>query len=282
MALLDVVQRAHQVYAVVHVNYHWRASANRDMRIVQHYCHIHHLRLFIKQINPLIYQTNQIKNFEAWARKVRYDFFNLIANLTNHHYLLVAHHYDDYLESALMQLIQHQTLFHYGISSNSIIKHLIIHRPFLKKFTKNDLIAYCQAHHLTYGIDETNNDPKYFRNHVRILLANNPTVKKALAASIKQLNARLASQYDKSLIYYQEWSKTNEIAFLFKLSLNYQLNLLKMYLYHHHIKNLSQNKLQGIIGFLHSNLNQKVFRVAPHIFLTKNKKKIFLIKDYLK
>ena len=282
MALLDVTQRLHQVYAVVHVNYHWRASANRDMHIVKRYCHQHHLRLFIKQVNPLIYCTNQIKNFEAWARQVRYNFFNFIANFTHHHYLLVAHHHDDYLESALMQIIEHKNLFHYGMNRCSKFKHLIINRPFLKKYTKSDLVSYCQKNHLSYGIDETNNDPKYFRNYVRMILAKNPTSKQILLSLIKQLNESLTSQFNKSFFYYKKWSETNEIPFLFKLSFNYQLNLLKMYLYYHHIKNLSQNKLQGIIGFLHSNLNQKSFRVAPHIFIIKNKKKFFLIKDYLK
>lgn len=65
MALLDLLTRSNQVYAVVHVNYHWRKSANRDMHLVQRYCHIHHLKLFIKKINSIVYQTNKIKNFEA-------------------------------------------------------------------------------------------------------------------------------------------------------------------------------------------------------------------------
>ena len=55
-----------------------------------------------------------------------------------------------------------------------------------------------------------------------------------------------------------------------------------MYLYYHHVKNLSQNKLEGILGFLHSNLNQKSFRVATNIYLTKINKNLFLIKDRVK
>ena len=282
MALLDMVRKQKQVYAVVHVNYHWRKSANRDMHIVQRYCHVYHLKLFIKQINPAIYQTNQIKNFEAWARNVRYKFFNFVANLTNHHHLLIAHHLDDYLETSLMQLIKHRNLFYYGIKKHNVMQHLIIHRPFLDKYSKNDLINYCHTHHLSYGIDETNNNPKYLRNYIRLLLNNYQVKKQLLLSLIRQLNDSLHSQYHKSLLYYQQWINANDLSILFKLSLNYQLNLLKIYLYLHHIKNLSQNKLNGILGFLHSNLNQKAFRVAPNIYLTKNHKKIFLIKDYVK
>lgn len=282
MALLDLATRKHQVYAVVHVNYHWRKTANRDLHIVQQYCHLHHLKLFIKTINPLIYQQNKIKNFEAWARQVRYNFFNLIANITNHHHILMAHHLDDYLETAIMQLTSHRSLFHYGIVKNNEIKHLIINRPFLKKYWKIDLVNYCQKHHLSYGIDETNNDPQYFRNYVRLILNKQTKNKNHLLQLIEQLNGLLASQYRKSLLYYWEWRKTNNIANLLKLSFNYQLNLLKIFLYSHHINNLSQNKLEGIIGFLHSNLNQKAFRVATNTYLRKINKSIFLIKDSVK
>lgn len=282
MALLDLLTKANQVYAVVHVNYHWRKSANNDMHLVQHYCHVHHLKLFIKNINPLIYQTSKIKNFEAWARKVRYNFFNLIGNLTNHHHLLMAHHLDDYLETALMQLTKHRFLFHYGIPKHNQIKHLIIDRPLLNKFSKENLINYCHIHHISYGIDETNYDCKYFRNHVRSLLTKNENAKQQLLILIKQLNNALASQYRKSLLYFHEWNKTNSVDYLLKLNLNYQFNLLKMYLYSHHINNLSQNKLQGILGFLHSTLNQKSFRVAANTYLSKINKNLFLIKDRVK
>lgn len=76
--------------------------------------------------------------------------------------------------------------------------------------------------------------------------------------------------------------KVNDLNLLFKLNLHYQLNLLKIYLYLHHVRNLSSNKLQGILSFLHSNLNQKAFRVATNTYLVKKHKKIFLIKDYVK
>ena len=46
----------------------------------------------------------------------------------------MAHHLDDYLETAIMQLTSHRSLFHYGIVKNNEIKHLIINRPFLKKY----------------------------------------------------------------------------------------------------------------------------------------------------
>ena len=282
MALLDMAVRKKQVYAVIHVNYHWRKSANRDMHIVQHYCHVHHLKLFIKNINRAIYHTTKIKNFEAWAREVRYNFFNLVANLTNHHKLLMAHHLDDYLETGLMQIIKHRSLFHYGIKKHNLIKHLFIIRPFLDKYTKNDLINYCHAHYLKYGIDETNNDPKYLRNYLRILLAHHDDKKELLLLLIKQINDSLQSQYLKSLLYYHDWMKVNDLNLLFKLNLHYQLNLLKIYLYLHHVRNLSSNKLQGILSFLHSNLNQKAFRVATNTYLVKKHKKIFLIKDYVK
>ena len=84
------------------------------------------------------------------------------------------------------------------------MQHLIIHRPFLDKYSKNDLINYCHTHHLSYGIDETNNNPKYLRNYIRLLLNNYQVKKQLLLSLIRQLNDSLHSQYHKSLLYYQQ------------------------------------------------------------------------------
>ena len=114
----------------------------------------------------------------------------------------MAHHLDDDLETALMQLTKHRILFHYGILSHNKIKHLIIDRPLLKISTKKDLVNYCHFHHLLFGVDETNYDCKYFRNQIRLLLANHEDVRQQLLILIKQLNDALASQYRKSLLYF--------------------------------------------------------------------------------
>ena len=134
IALLDTYTKKHLVKAVLHINYNYRNSSKRDEIIVRKYCFKHHLKLYLKTINKKIYQTNKIKNFEAWARKKRYDFFYFIARLINTKRILIAHHLDDFIETSIMQIRKNHFRNFYGIKKNSYYKKLKIARPFLKKF----------------------------------------------------------------------------------------------------------------------------------------------------
>ena len=54
----------------------------------------------------------------------------------------------------------------YGLSESTMIFGVRVDRPLLK-FTKQDLIDYCEAHHVSFGIDESNESDDYLRNKVR-------------------------------------------------------------------------------------------------------------------
>ena len=75
MALLDMLnQKQNYNIIVCHVNYQKRESAFRDESIVKEYCLKHNLSFHL--LKP-IYSSSQ--NFQAWARDVRYDFFEQTA-----------------------------------------------------------------------------------------------------------------------------------------------------------------------------------------------------------
>ncbi len=161
MALLHMAQQHHLSIVVAHVNYHQRESALRDQKIVQDWCYAHHVTCYVCDANQTVKG-----NFQAWARKVRYTFFQEIAALEEVKHVLVAHHEDDVLETYYMQKKRGSTPAYWGIQPSVYMYDLHVKRPLLN-VNKQELIEYCEAYHITYGWDESNDSLKYARNQIR-------------------------------------------------------------------------------------------------------------------
>ena len=87
MALFDMVRSSGAYLEAAHVNYHKRDSADRDEKIVSSYCEKYHIPFHL-----LDYEDDtQRGNFQAAARKARYEFFAKICEEENLDEVLVAH-----------------------------------------------------------------------------------------------------------------------------------------------------------------------------------------------
>lgn len=165
MALLAMAlsQQVHCI--VVHINYHKRESADRDMNFVLDYC-------TQKQIPVFIFDApNGSGNFQDYARRFRYEKFKEIAQKHHAKGVLVAHHLNDDVETYVMQKMRNSQVTHYGLSVITTIFGIRVDRPLLK-VTKQALINYCVDQHLHYGIDESNESEDYLRNKVRKQLSD--------------------------------------------------------------------------------------------------------------
>lgn len=105
---------------VCHVNYNFRVDSNIDQKIVQDFCLEHNLKLEILNVNQNYLELKT--NFESWARTLRYDFFNEIANKYNIFNLLVAHNLNDLIETYLLQKQRNNQVNYYGLKPNLNIK----------------------------------------------------------------------------------------------------------------------------------------------------------------
>ena len=161
MALLDLLRRASVRPFVLHVNYHARMSALRDQQIVNDYC----LRYKI-DLQIIDAQFPGKSNFQSWARDIRYRAATERVKQTNSLGIMVAHHRDDVLETYLMQVRANKHVGWYGIRDNSTIFDTKVVRPLLK-WSKQELIVYCESMDVDYGIDESNLSIKYVRNRIR-------------------------------------------------------------------------------------------------------------------
>ena len=105
-------------------------------------------------------------NFQAWARDVRYAFFEEVADEFDTKLLYVAHQMDDVIETYLFQKNRNMICDWYGLKEKSVRHGYQIIRPLLN-FTKSELQQYCNDSGVSFGIDESNLTNHYTRNVIR-------------------------------------------------------------------------------------------------------------------
>ena len=194
MALLHYLMTHTEIPIVVaHINHNIRKQSIEEAKYLEKYC----------QNNNLIFEYYQIKNYkennlENEARTKRYNFYEKILKKYNSHYLFLAHHGDDLIETVLMKIVRGSNLEGYaGIKEVSKHKNYYIIRPLLE-YTKEDLIKYNNKNNIKYYIDETNKDTKYTRNRFRKYLL--PPLKK----EDKQVHKKFL-KYSKTLQEYNDY-----------------------------------------------------------------------------
>ncbi|PTD31285.1 tRNA lysidine(34) synthetase TilS [Mycoplasma leachii] len=152
---------------VCHVNYNFRYDSINDQKIVTNLCKKFDLKLEILNINKDYSLLKE--NFESWARFQRYDFFNKIAKKYHIYNLLVAHNFNDLIETYLLQLQRNNLVDYYGLKTVSHYKDLVVYRPLLD-IKKSEILDYLKMNQISYAIDSTNTDIKYQRNKIRSIL----------------------------------------------------------------------------------------------------------------
>lgn len=128
-----------------------------------------------KQYNKICY-THTINlnnnNFEASARKARYDFFENIIYTNHYQVLLTAHQLNDKLEWFLMQFCKGAGVKElYGLNEIEQRDNYELVRPLLSS-TKDELQGYLENKNIQYFVDNSNYDTKYKRNLFRHKYAN--------------------------------------------------------------------------------------------------------------
>ena len=160
MALLDQLNKQGKDIVVAHVNYKHRDTADRDEKIVKEYCKKYDIPVRV------LYPVYEKGNFQAWARDVRYAFFEEVADEFDTKLLYVAHQMDDVIETYLFQKNRNMICDWYGLKEKSVRHGYQIVRPLLN-FTKSELQQYCNDNGVSFGIDESNLTNHYTRNVIR-------------------------------------------------------------------------------------------------------------------
>jgi len=126
-------------------------------------------------------------NFEASARKIRYDFFEQLIQKYSYNNLLTAHHLGDRFEWMLMQFCKGAGCVEMaGMQEFEKHNSHTLVRPLLH-VDKSELLEYLHMKGIRYFEDESNSDMQYKRNEFRHNHAK-PLLKKYLKGIQKSFN----------------------------------------------------------------------------------------------
>lgn len=164
MFLMDNLRCLGYKFIVAHVNYKKRKESDNDEELVRQYCQKFNLSLFVYQMQPKEYL--EVKNFQAWARIKRYDFFQSIAQQNRIKHVIVAHHLDDHLETYCYQKERNSLVENWGLATKSHWKNIYILRPLLF-LEKKHIYRYLAQKNVPYAVDYTNYLSIYQRNVIR-------------------------------------------------------------------------------------------------------------------
>ena len=157
VVLLHILLRHPEIKSVVaHYDHGIREDALEDRQLVQQLARRHGV--------PFVYDNGRLGPdvSEATARQARYDFLHRVRVASGAKAVITAHHQDDLLETAIMNLLRGTN--RRGLSS---LKNTdVIKRPFLG-VSKNKLLGYAKREGLSWREDSTNSDERYLRNYIR-------------------------------------------------------------------------------------------------------------------
>lgn len=243
VAMLHMLSQDKEAQLVVtHCNFHLRGEESmRDQRFCEKLCEEWHLPLIVKDFDTHLYMQEHHLSLEMAARELRYNWWEELAKeLENSNrencsdgmkrtkvQIAVAHHQDDSIETALMNLMRGT-----GIKGLTGIPELRgrITRPLLH-MSRTEILSYIEEQHLSYVTDSTNLENEVMRNKIRNLLLPlmeeiNPNARQGIALTMQHLaqsellaNERIEEilsnvhvHHAEAGIEWEEWLLTNDVS----------------------------------------------------------------------
>jgi len=159
--LLDILHEYNKTenrwkLVVAHLDHGIRNDSQEDRQFVQDLAREYGL--------PFVYNTVQLGlgASEALAREERYKFLNRTREASGAEAVITAHHQDDLLETAIINIMRGS-----GRKGLTALKNRPgLLRPLLK-VPKSELVDYAESRGLKWREDATNKDDNYLRNYVR-------------------------------------------------------------------------------------------------------------------
>ncbi len=145
-----------------HVNHNKREESESEALMVEDFCKKNKVTFEMTK-----FEEYEKGNFEAIARKKRYEYFEKVMKKYKTKKLFTAHHGDDLAETILMRITRGSTLRGYsGFTKYNNSEWYELYRPLIF-VTKQEIIEYADENKIPYAIDKSNKDQKYTRNRFR-------------------------------------------------------------------------------------------------------------------
>ena len=153
--------------AAAHFNHRLRPAADADAAFVRREAARLGVPLLSARRDVGAFARARKLNLEDAARLLRYAFLNQAAARLGANRIATGHTLDDQAETVLIRLLRGSGPRGLGGIHPSVGGTVI--RPLLEA-SRADVLAYCKRRGLTFRRDETNADPRYVRNRIRLRL----------------------------------------------------------------------------------------------------------------
>ena len=203
MVLFDLLMKMEFNVVIAHVNHH-----KREESIIEE----QYIRKLSSETNSLVEvfdYYHEDNNFQAEAHNQRYNFFYEVAKKYNASAIITAHHYQDNLETIIMNIIKGSNLYGYGgIKEASTYNDILVIRPLIE-IHKEDIYKYAKENNITYFEDSSNNEDLYLRNRIRhhiipLLEQENPNLSSSVTNYSTQLHEAFSYIRSNSIKYMEE------------------------------------------------------------------------------
>lgn len=190
VALTHIVNDAGYAIELIHINFHLRdEESDRDEAFVRdlHKKYFGKHNLQVIDVDTLAYAKERGISIEMAARDLRYSLFREIADRKGIKWILVGHHADDQIETALLNLSRGTGGT--GMAGMEITNKQNIFRPMLGIW-HHEIISYMKHYGYKFCTDSTNIDTKYKRNLIRhkvipLMEKLNPSFKESMLRSME-------------------------------------------------------------------------------------------------
>jgi tRNA(Ile)-lysidine synthase len=164
MALLHICRQLNLNIIAAHCNFMLRDDASLlDESFVTEYCRNHDIPLETTRFATKEHRSEWKLSTQETARKLRYDWFEMLRNKHQAGYILTAHHANDVAETFFLNLLRGSGLK--GLRSIPAINGSVL-RPLLSTPVA-EIEAYIAASNIPYRDDASNNTDAYRRNYIR-------------------------------------------------------------------------------------------------------------------
>ena len=149
---------------VAHINHGLRRQAIDDENFVKQYAEANQIPIYIKKAKVGEIAKEENRGLEETGRKVRYDFFEEVAEKIGANKIAIAHNSNDNVETILMNVLRGSGIN--GLRGIEPIRNDRYIRPLIE-CSREEIENYCEQYKLNPRIDETNKENDYTRNKIR-------------------------------------------------------------------------------------------------------------------
>jgi len=165
VVLTHLLHKLNFPIALAHCNFSLRGSeSDADATFVQEWADQLAIPFYVKRFDTEVFASKHKLSTQMAARKLRYDWFEVLLNEIEFDYLLTAHHADDDLETFLINLSRGTGLR--GLTGIQEVNNRVV-RPLLS-FSRAEILSYAKSNELYWREDSSNSKIDYLRNNLRL------------------------------------------------------------------------------------------------------------------